>query len=142
MQLSNLKSLYIGSCGNLKSMPPIHVFPSLEDFGIANCHKLKLSFDNDNQVPKLKLKFVTLESLPQLVSVPKWLQGCADTLQTLGIDGCENLDELPEWLSTINTLGILNCPKVLSLPDDVHCLPNLEFLCIDGCPELCRTSRM
>ncbi|AES80230.1 hypothetical protein MtrunA17_Chr7g0248191 [Medicago truncatula] len=38
----------------------------------------------------------------------------------------------------LNTLLIVNCPKVLSLPDDLHCLPNLEILGMEGCPELCR----
>ncbi|AES99125.1 putative P-loop containing nucleoside triphosphate hydrolase, leucine-rich repeat domain, L [Medicago truncatula] len=140
IQLSNLKSLYIHSCGNLKSMP-LHVIPNLEWLFITNCHKLKLSFHNDNQIPKFKLKLLTLRSLPQLVSIPKWLQECADTLQTLAIVDCENIDELPEWLSTLiclNKLVIVNCPKLLSLPDDIDCLPKLEDLSIYDCPELCR----
>ena len=141
IQLSNLKWLDIVSCGNLKSMPPLHVFPNLEILGINNCHKLKLSLGNDNKIPKLKLKMLGLNFLLQLVRFPKWLQGCVDTLQTLGIGGCENLEELPGWFSTLiclKKLGIQNCPKLLSLPDDVHCLPNLEMLIIEGCPELCR----
>jgi len=136
IQLSNLKLLDIDSCGNLKSMS-FHVFPNLEGLGIDNCHKLKLSFDNDHQIPKLKLKFLSFKSLPQLVSFPEWLQGCADTLHSLMIDGCDNLDD-PKWLSTLiclNKLAIQNCPKLLSLP---NCLSNLEYLQIEGCPELCR----
>jgi len=138
IQLSNLKILSIMSCGNLKSMPPIHVFSNLEILGIGNCHKLKLSLGNDNQIPKLKLKLLFLHYLPQLVCFPKWLQGCADTLLTLAILNCENLDELPDWLSTLiclKTLLVRNCPKLLWLPD---CFSNLENLYIKGCPELCR----
>ncbi|XP_039688450.1 putative disease resistance protein RGA3 [Medicago truncatula] len=137
IQLSNLKWLGISSCGNLKSMP-LHVIPNLEWLFITNCHKLKFSFHNENQIPKLKLKLLSLESLPQLVSFPEWLKGCADTLNTLVIDGCENLDELPEWLSTMicfNRFVVINCPKLLSLPD---CFSNLESLLIVDCPELCR----
>jgi len=140
IQLSNLKSLDIASCGNLKSIP-IHVFPNLELLGIDNCHKLKLSLGNDNQIPKLKLELLALGSLPQLARFPEWLQGCADTLHTLLIDDCENLEELPDWLSTLiclKKLDILNCPKLLSLPNDIDCLPNLEYLFIKGCPELFR----
>ena len=140
IQLSNLKWLDIASCGNLKSMPPLHVFPNLEILGINNCHQLKLSLGNDNKIPKLKLKALVLQSLPQLVSFPEWLQGCADTLLTLVIVDCENLDELPVWLSTLiclNKLAIQNCPKLLSLPDDIDCLSKLEYLQIEGCPELC-----
>ena len=142
IQLSNLKWLNI-SCGNLKFVP-FHVFSNLECLGINNCHKLKLSLGNDDQIPKLKLKLLTLDSLPQLVSVPKWLQGCADTLHILVIADCENFDKLPEWLSTLiclDKLEIENCPKLLSLPEDAHCLSNLENLSIKGCPELCRRVR-
>ncbi|AES91808.1 NB-ARC domain disease resistance protein [Medicago truncatula] len=109
IQLSNLKLLEIGSCGSLKSMPPIHVFPNLEALGIDNCLKLPLN-----------------------------------TLQTLVIDGCENLEELPQWFSTLICLKILrirNCPKLFSLPEDLHCLPNLESLKIEDCPELGRRYR-
>ncbi|GAU45768.1 hypothetical protein TSUD_24320 [Trifolium subterraneum] len=47
---------------------------------------------------------------------------------------CENLDELPKWLSTLiclKTIEISNCPKLLSLPDDMHRLTNLEYLNIE-----------
>jgi len=128
---------------NLNSMP-FHDFPNLECLGIKNCHKLKLSLGNDNQIPKLKLKLLTLDSLPQLVSFPKWLQGCAETLHVLVIADCENFDELPEWLSSmicLDKLEIENCPKLLSLPKDAHCLSNLEDLSIKGCPKLCRRVR-
>jgi len=142
--LSNLEWLNISSCGNLKSMSPFHVFPNLEILGIKNCPKLKLSLGNDNQIPKLKLKLLTLNSLPQLVSFPNWLQGCADTLRILVIANCENFDELPEWLSALiclHKLELEDCPKLLSLPKDAHCLSNLEGLSIKGCPELCRSVR-
>jgi len=102
---------------------------------------LKLSLGHENVIPKLRLKLLCIEFLPQLLSLPRWLQGCADTLHSLMIGDCENLEKLPEWSSTLislKTLSITNCPKLLSLPNDVHCLPNLEHLLIGDCPELCR----
>jgi hypothetical protein len=95
--------------------------------------------DNNNQIPKLKLKLLGLNSLPQIVTFPQWLQGCADTLHSLAICNCVNIEELPEYLSTfisLKTLVIGNCPKLISLPEDMHRLPNLEGLVITGCPEL------
>jgi len=113
----------------------------LDSLTIKNCNNLKLSLDHENAIPKLRLQLLYIESLPQLLSFPQWLQGCADTLHGLFIGDCENLEKLPEWSSTLiclNTLAIVNCPKVLSLPDDLHCLPNLEMLVMEGCPELYR----
>jgi hypothetical protein len=75
------------------------------------------------------------------VSFPQWLQGCVTTLQSLAFGYCDNLDELPEWLSTLiclKRISILYCSKLVSLPDDLHQLKNLEYLKIEGCAELCR----
>lgn len=38
----------------------------------------------------------------------------------------------------LKTLSIENCPQLLWLRVGVHHLPNLEYLKIEGCPELCR----
>jgi hypothetical protein len=98
--------------------------------------------DNNNQIPNLKLKLLNLTGLPQIVTFPQWLQGCANTLKSLRIGNCENLEELPKWLSnfiSLKNLVIEDCPKLISLPEDVHHLPNLERLfIIEGCPELYR----
>jgi hypothetical protein len=102
---------------------------------------MKFSLDHDSDISNLKLKLLSLESLPQLVSFPQWLQGCVTTLQSLFLVDCDNLDELPEWLSTLICLKIIkidNCPKLLSLPDDMHQLKNLKYLNIEGCAELSR----
>ncbi|KAK2400339.1 putative disease resistance protein RGA3 [Trifolium repens] len=141
IQFPKLKMLIFRSCGNLKSLP-FHIIPNLETLIINDCNMVILSMgDNNNQIPNLKLKLLRLVSLPQIVTFPQWFQGCANTLHTLFIHDCENLEELPKWLSTSISLKILsieNCPKLISLPEDVHCLPNLEGLLISGCPELCR----
>ncbi|KAK2400346.1 putative disease resistance protein RGA3 [Trifolium repens] len=139
IQFPKLKVLYFQSCGNLKSLP-FHIIPNIETLNIEDCNMVILSMgDNNNQIPKLKLKLLKLTGLPQIVTFPHWLQGCANTLHTLCISDCENLEELPSWLSSFISLKILfirNCPKLISLPEDVHHLPNLEHLQMKGCPEL------
>jgi hypothetical protein len=140
IQLPNLKFFRVASCRNLKSLP-FHAIPNLESLVILNCNKMKFSLDHDSDISNLKLKMLSLGALPQLASFPQWLQGCVTTLQSLILDDCDNLDELPEWLSTlicIKTFIINNCPKLLSLPDDLRQLKNLEHLRIEGCAELCR----
>ncbi|CAJ2673541.1 unnamed protein product [Trifolium pratense] len=141
IQFPKFKLLGFAHCGNLKSLP-FHIIPNIEGLIIEDCNIVILSMgDNNNQIPNLKLKLLHLESLPQIVTFPQWLQGCANTLHTLIIGNCENLEELPNWLSTfisLKILCILNCPKLISLPEDVHRLPNLERLEMSGCPELYR----
>ncbi|MCI17507.1 hypothetical protein A2U01_0038655, partial [Trifolium medium] len=34
------------------------------------------------------------------------------------------------------------CPNIMSLPNDIHCLPSLERFEIDGYPELHRKSQL
>ncbi|XP_045797569.1 disease resistance protein RGA2-like [Trifolium pratense] len=141
IQFPKLKLLSFSYCGNLKSLP-FHIIPNIESLIIMDCNMVILSMgDNNNQIPKLKLKLIRLNSLPQIVTFPQWFQGCANTLHTLIIGNCENLEELPKCLSTFISLKILkivNCPKLISLPEDVHRLPNLQGLTMSGCPELYR----
>ncbi|CAJ2673537.1 unnamed protein product [Trifolium pratense] len=141
IQFPKLKFLCFSYCGNLKSLP-FHIIPNIETLIIIDCNMVILSMgDNNNQIPNLKLKFLSLVSLPQLVTFPQWFQGCANTLHSLSIENCENLEELPNWLLTfisLKNLIIENCPKLISLPEDVHHLPNLEGLAMKDCPELYR----
>ncbi|QCE05251.1 disease resistance protein RPM1 [Vigna unguiculata] len=138
VQLSTVKSLILADCGSLKSVS-LHAFRNLEVLMIDNCIKLELSTSLSSHIPDSKLKYIFLFDLPQLVKLPRWFQGSANTLQHLAITGCVNLDELPEWLTTLICLKVLDisdCPNLLSLPDNIHHLTNLEKLEITGCPEL------
>ncbi|KAG4395977.1 hypothetical protein GLYMA_19G085866v4 [Glycine max] len=77
----------------------------------------------------LKLKCVGFWGLPQLVALPQWLQETANSLQTLFIKNCDNLEMLPKWLSTLINLKshlISDCPKLISLPDNIHHLTHLK----------------
>ncbi|XP_020212530.1 disease resistance protein RGA2 [Cajanus cajan] len=140
-----LKTLSVFYCGSLKSLSmDAKNFPELETLIAYGCGNLDLELWKDHhqeESPKLKLKSVTFADIPQLVALPQWLQGTANSLQSLVISSCYNLKMLPEWLSSLTnlkTLAILGCPEFLSLPDNICHLTALESLMIEGCPELSR----
>ncbi|RDX88468.1 Disease resistance protein RGA2, partial [Mucuna pruriens] len=140
IQPRSLKFLHFSGCGSLKSLS-FHVITNLESFVIFECGKFELTMGLGNQIPDSRLKVVILGRLAQLVTLPQWLKGSMNTLHSLVIVGCENLEELPEWLSSLTCLKHLKidyCPKLLLFPDNMHHLTNLEHLEINGCPELCK----
>ena len=111
---------------------------ALEFLAIAMCKKLNLMEWDDYPT---SLQTLRILGLPQLVSLPQWLKGSADTLQFLRIYACENLGVLPEWipdLSSLRKLQIINCLKLSSLPEGMDRLTALRELEISGCPELRR----
>uniref|UniRef100_A0A0R0KLQ3 Disease resistance R13L4/SHOC-2-like LRR domain-containing protein n=1 Tax=Glycine max TaxID=3847 RepID=A0A0R0KLQ3_SOYBN len=145
VKLPALKTLSVDDCHSLKSLPlDVKNFPELETLVVDNCVNLDLDQWKDHheeQSPMLKLKVVGFWNLPQLPALPQWLQETANSLQTLNILDCDNLEMLPEWLSTLTNLKSLvisDCPKLISLPDNIHHLTALERLRIADCPELCR----
>nr|XP_007145624.1 hypothetical protein PHAVU_007G254500g [Phaseolus vulgaris]ESW17618.1 hypothetical protein PHAVU_007G254500g [Phaseolus vulgaris] len=164
-KLQNLQTLILIGCIKLQTLPKgIKILVSLRHLAITTtlpyfpkevianltslrtfvlfiycCDKLELSMDIESQIPNLRLKCLGLNQLPQLVTFPQWLQGSANSLESLIVGNCINLEELPNWLpSTIclKILSICNCPNMLSLPDNMHHLTNLKDLEIIGCPEL------
>ncbi|MCI16191.1 disease resistance protein, partial [Trifolium medium] len=76
-----------------------------------------------------------------LLTLPEWIEGAVETLETMLIYELPNLHTLPECLTTmthLKRLDIIRCAQLLSLPSDIHCLTALEHLVIDECPVLCR----
>ena len=111
---------------------------TLENLAITRCEKLNLMEWDDYPT---SLQTLYIWALPQLVSLPQWLKGFADTLQFLSICVCKNLGVLPEWLpdlSSLRKLQIINCDKLSSLPEGMDRLTALRELMICGCPELRR----
>ncbi|KAL2320576.1 hypothetical protein Fmac_029545 [Flemingia macrophylla] len=140
-----LTNLSVSYCGNLKTLTlEVKSFPKLIALEIIECGNLDLELWKDyhqEQSPWLKLYYVCFSSLPQLVTLPQWVQETVNSLEILVISYCDNLESLPEWLSTLTNLkflNITNCPKLHSLPDSIHQLTALEKLVIEDCPELCR----
>ncbi|KAF7851343.1 hypothetical protein BT93_L4118 [Corymbia citriodora subsp. variegata] len=139
--LTSLRKLVIGGCPELASLPQgIKNLKALEDLLIADCQSLRLPEEESNEPRStLRLKGFRFEELPEIVSLPGWLEGSASTLQRIGIEDCPNLRELPEWLpncSSLRTLEIEDCPELSSLPDGVRLIPTLTELRISYCEKL------
>ncbi|GMN33374.1 hypothetical protein TIFTF001_046697 [Ficus carica] len=77
-------TLLIFDCENLISLPKdVGCLSALETLVISGCTKLTMPKDEDDQVNKLSLRRLKLPHLPEMVALPRWLQGCEDTLQFL-----------------------------------------------------------
>ncbi|WVY97827.1 hypothetical protein V8G54_029978 [Vigna mungo] len=136
IQLTTLKKLSLCECESLKSVP-FHAIRNLKSLVISACPKLELSMGVGSEILNSRLKFVILQDLSQLVTLPQWIQGSANFLQFLFIWSCINLKELPDWLTTLlylKALSICKCPNMLSLSDNMHQLTNLEKLDMIGFP--------
>ncbi|XP_045793318.1 disease resistance protein RGA2-like [Trifolium pratense] len=139
-QLTSLETLSLYSCWNLKSLP-LHIFPKLQTLIIVDCKMLNMSLNNENTIQKLRLKHLCIGDFPRLLTLPGWIEGAAETLETLTIYKFPNLKTLPMCLTTLTRLKklyIYDCPQISSLPCDIHHLTSLEDLVIEDCPELCR----
>ncbi|KAH1101146.1 hypothetical protein GYH30_035973 [Glycine max] len=101
--LSNVHTLTFEYCDNLKM--------------------LNLSLNCESAIHKLRMKFLHLEHCPRQQTLPQWILGAADTLQTLLIINSHSLKMVPEWLTTmthLKMLHIVNCSLLLCLPSDMH----------------------
>jgi hypothetical protein len=102
---------------------------------------VNLSLYNESPIRRLMMKRLYIGELTGLLTLPGWIGGAVDTLETLLIYDLPNLKTLPECLTTMTHLKrihIGDCPRLLSLPTDLYRLTALEYLCIYGCPELYR----
>ncbi|KDP26026.1 hypothetical protein JCGZ_21059 [Jatropha curcas] len=139
--LTSLRTLVITSCGSLASLPRgIRNLSALETSVIGDCGKLNLMEMENTEDFNLSLSSLVLGELPQLETLPQWLQSSASNLQYMYIDDCPNFTALPDWLQNLTSLKrleIIRCPELFSLPEGMHCLASLRELRIGLCPELC-----
>ncbi|XVF03957.1 hypothetical protein REPUB_Repub05bG0038500 [Reevesia pubescens] len=114
LPLSNLKRLILSSIDDLE----VHLeefphcrFTSLQHLGIYSC--------------------------PNLIALPDWIPNLT-TLQTFHIEGCGQLQTLPEGicLLTLETFHIEGCGQLQTLPEGMHLLTSLQSLTISNCPSL------
>jgi len=141
--LPTLKRLSLCDCKSLKTVW-FDAVKNLQVLVIIKCNKLELSMGLSNEILDLRLKLLVLEELPSLVTLPRWLQGSANSLQSLIIMDCMNLEELPDWLPTLNCLKLIevvNCPNLVSFPHNMHRLINLKVIDVTGSPELWKRYR-
>lgn len=101
---------------------------------ICSCRRINW-LDGDNDLKGLKsLKKLRFHDLPDLVTLPKGLQDAAATRTSLDIVDCERFT-LPSECVLLNrqSLRITKCPKVVSLPEGMQGLTELQFLSISQC---------
>ncbi|KAG4915926.1 hypothetical protein AAZX31_19G126600 [Glycine max] len=135
-QLSSLQILVVRSCGSLMSLP-LHILPKLDALFVADCGMINLFLGDESPIKRLRMKFLHVENFPGLRVLPEWIEGAADTLQTLMIYNLPKLEFLPECLprmTHLKRLHVAECPSLLFLPSHIHCLTTLEDLSVDGCP--------
>ncbi|KAF7852004.1 hypothetical protein BT93_L1697 [Corymbia citriodora subsp. variegata] len=117
--LTSLRKLVIRACPKLASLPQgIKNLEALEDLWIEDCESLRLPEEESNEPRSTsRLQSFRFKELPEIVSLPRWLEGFASTLQSITISVCPNLRVLPEWLpncSSLRTLEIEYCWKICS----------------------------
>ncbi|CAO2839021.1 unnamed protein product [Amaranthus hypochondriacus] len=142
---SSLKVLIIHNCCNLRSVVSggLEHLIALTELQLRNCDNLNLSEvveenESEHRFSNHSLQIVTLQGLPQLVSLPNWLQ-LLPHLQTIAISLCSRLKSLPDWLSKLTSLRklrILSCSRQLerrfkdSQGEDWPCIqhiPDFDF---------------
>ncbi|KAL5576033.1 hypothetical protein UlMin_017732 [Ulmus minor] len=139
--LTSLRTLIISFCKRLVTLPDgLRCLTGLEDLRIINCRKLVLNEADDVEIKRLSLQTLRLVGLDEMVALPGWLQGSADTLRYLHITGCYRLTQLPEWLTkmtSIQKIFICNCLDLESLPaEGMHRLSSLQEIRIGECKKL------
>ncbi|CAL5193439.1 unnamed protein product [Lathyrus oleraceus] len=137
-QFTFLERLIVRSCGSLESLP-LFIFPKLQYLSISDCQFINLSLYNESPIPNLMMKHLYIGILTGLLTIPSWIEGVVETLETLYIFDLPDFTTLPECLTAmtrLKRLWISRCPQLLSLPSDFHHLTSLENLFIHGCPKL------
>lgn len=139
--LTLLRKLYITQCPKLASLPQgIKNLKALEELVIWGCENVRLPEGESNEPSSMsKLQVLRLGLLSESVSLPRWLEGSAGSLQKIIIGGCPKLSALPEWLqncSSLRTLVIIECPELSSLPGGIRLIPTLKKLQISDCEKL------
>jgi len=142
-QLPSLETLFVVSCGEVDSLT-LSMFPNLHTLYISDCKNLNLSACYETPIQTSRMKYLHLEGFPEITTLPRWIEGATNTLETLVIVNCPNLRMLPACIITmphLKRLYISECPllKVIFYTSNIHPFTALEDLRIDdGCTELCQ----
>ncbi|CAJ2671460.1 unnamed protein product [Trifolium pratense] len=145
VQFTSLETLIVRSCGSLISLP-LYILPRLEALLVIDCKSLDLSPPENhtlqNPTGRWKMTFLHIQNeIPWLWTLPEWIEGVVETLQTLILINLYELRMLPQCLTRMTRLKMLHiadCPLLNYLPSGMQQLTALEALTIDGCPKLCQ----
>ncbi|XP_059310379.1 disease resistance protein RGA2-like [Lycium ferocissimum] len=155
--LTSLRTLAIIGCPRLTFFPSaMKHLTALENLLIVDCEELTLLEWQDIEGLRMlrslvigglremeskdvqclgSLQMLVLAGLPQLATLPRWLEGASSTLQYLRVERCLNFAALPKWLENLTSLEkleISKCSTLFSLPEGMSCLTNMKVLRIDN----------
>ncbi|XP_021740886.1 disease resistance protein RGA2-like [Chenopodium quinoa] len=113
----SLENLGFFNCDKLRSISGgLKHLTALKTLLICNCPNVRLSEDGRPwQYLHHSLLSLAFISLPQLVSLPDWMQSLA-ALEYLCIEDCKRLESIPKWmpkLTSLEELVLLKCSKSL-----------------------------
>ncbi|XP_021721833.1 disease resistance protein RGA2-like isoform X2 [Chenopodium quinoa] len=118
--LSSLQTLKFERCDKLRSVcGALEHLTALKKLVIRNCPNVRLSEETEDGRPWRSLHHSLLdlrfEGLPQLVSLPDWMQSLA-ALEYLRICDCMRLESIPNWmpkLTSLKQLQLSECSESL-----------------------------
>ncbi|KAK5834228.1 hypothetical protein PVK06_018103 [Gossypium arboreum] len=138
---SNLKDIHILDCPSIMTLLPHWLLPNLqnlEEISVRDCEKLVEIFaaeDEEKGSDALikfdlpKLKFLNLESLPELKSIcsKSGVMVC-DSLQLIDVDKCDKLKRIPPFVSFVgNGQSYAHAPPSLKINSSRQWWESLEW---------------
>ncbi|GMJ12861.1 hypothetical protein like AT3G14470 [Hibiscus trionum] len=133
--LSSLKSLSLGNCSQLESLPRgLQNLRCLETLQLSGCESLVSVAVNGLS----SLSSLEIASCGKLTSITESIQHLS-SLRLLWIEDCERISGLPneiQHLTLLSDMRIGYCPNMMALPQGVRSLTTLQRLEIYGCPHL------
>ncbi|KAG8373777.1 hypothetical protein BUALT_Bualt11G0060400 [Buddleja alternifolia] len=136
--ITSLKSLVLSDFADLDVLPTglLQNQKDLENLQIRKLPVRTLSNMLDNLS---SLRTLHLDGCSKLEFLPEGLQ-CLNALENLEISSCDSLESVPatilESLSSLVTLSFQSCKKLNPLSGPLQRAPVLQYLLIDGLPEL------
>jgi len=141
-----VEELKIIRCSNLVHWPTdqLRCLYRLRSLIIKNCDNLEGNSSSSEETLPLSLDRFSISDCGSVVALPSNLGDLAK-LRFLHVCGCSDLKALHgemDGLTSLKKLSIYKCPGIEEFPHGfLQRLPDLDFLKLDGCPELERRCR-